>query len=242
MLGEMRQELRGVHAVGRGGLRHARVARDVADRIDAGEARHFLGVLRRPSERHQPAAAPSEQHGLRRVAALPRHLVVEPGEQSASVGTAVGFPDIDARDRDAGVEEPLEHPALLRSGQAGQRRRVPDPWLRTAAFRRRRRDDERGVPVDEKGSAGQWQHLHRLGGMGRDESSRRDNPEGQREESEEKAVHGGVSVRGCGSSCSRRRHGPTDFPRGRARPGNAAHGCGRRRSCPPRAARRDRRR
>ena len=64
-------------------------------------------------------------------------------------------------DGDAGFGEPLEHPALLRSGQAGQGRRIPDPGLGCAGGAGLRRDDESGVTLDQKHFTGQRQILLR---------------------------------------------------------------------------------
>jgi hypothetical protein len=149
MAGESGRELLQRQPVGGRGLRESRVAGEVAYRIDAGEGGHLRGMINGPVDQLEAAAAATEQHRSRGVAASPGQFGVQRREPAATGRAAVGLADVDAGDGDAGAREALEHPAFRVAGVGRQCRRVPDPRLRPVRGRRLRGgDEERRAAVD----------------------------------------------------------------------------------------------
>ena len=129
------------------GLRHAGIAGNVADGINAREPRDFLRILGGPTERHQSAATTPEHDGFLRETAVLGEFLVKRRVEGSSIRTAAGFADINPHNGDAGPVEAFKHPLLLLARQTRKRRRVPDPRYWTVGGLRRRKNYEGGVAL-----------------------------------------------------------------------------------------------
>ena len=70
-----------------------------------------VGMGEGPGADPEAAAAAAEEGWFLRVT-VGDHFLVQGLEVGEGLGAAVGFADVDAGDRDAGIEELLVHPAL----------------------------------------------------------------------------------------------------------------------------------
>ena len=151
VLGEPRLELAGRESVRGSRARDSRVARDVADGIDSGDAPDRPWMLDRPGVEHQPAAAAREEDGPRSEAVLERQLVVERLVDPSPVGAAVALPHIDSGEGDARGVKSIDHPLLVAARVSiAERRSVPDPRRRPLPPRTRRRLEDEGSMTGDR--------------------------------------------------------------------------------------------
>lgn len=151
-----------LHAVGAATPVEARPRAQVADRVDAGDARDALGMVRRPVVEHQPAAAAREEACAFGVT-TPHELRVQRSVERTPRGVAVGLADVDAGDRNALREQALEDPLLGLGREPGKRRRIHHPRLRRrcSPLFLRWRDQEGAAPAKLEELARQWESLLR---------------------------------------------------------------------------------
>ena len=98
------------------GAGDAGIAGDVGDRIDARPCGDLFWVISGPRKGHESASASREKDGFPCEVALLGEFLMELGVEDASIGTSIGFAHVDAGNRDACIEELLEHPSLRAAG------------------------------------------------------------------------------------------------------------------------------
>ena len=157
-------ELFRAQTVGAAGPVEAGPTAEVADRINAGNAPHRLGMLSRPVIKHQAAATPGQQAGLAAEPAPFNQLPVQGVEVGASLRIAIGFADVHAGHGNAGRQKTFEHPTFASLGEAGQRGGVPNPRSGTIRVEvlSRRKNYECGATIDFRDFSRQRQVFLRL--------------------------------------------------------------------------------